>query len=111
MIIQISIYILKSFIITTLIISLYLFVSYKKIKKERMDLHLCDECGSKLRLSTGAGRFKTYRGESGYEVPEDLEFPACDQCGAEWLTREQIQQLNAEFEGRRKVRGIPTTKV
>lgn len=58
-----------------------------------------------MHMSVGPGRFKTYRGHSGYEVPPELNYPACSGCGAEWLTSTQIDTLSDAFEKMRADRG------
>jgi len=69
---------------------------------------LCDECGSAMVLSVGPGRMRDYRGRSGYELPADLAFPRCPECGAEWMTSSQIDRLSEHLERqrRRRIRAI-----
>jgi hypothetical protein len=69
----------------------------------------CAECGYRLERSSGPGRVRAYRGESGYELPEDLVFWACANCGAEWLNASQIDQLSDAFEKQREERRPPRT--
>ena len=64
----------------------------------------CPECTTKLELSIGPGRFKRYRGEDGYEIPEDLFFWRCPKCNAEWLSVAQTQALSEAFEAQRQER-------
>lgn len=64
----------------------------------------CPECGAKLRLSTGPGRTMNYRGGSGYVVPEHIEFPICDGCGARWMDVTTIDMLSHELEVQREIR-------
>lgn len=64
----------------------------------------CGDCGFTLRLSRGAGRFTTYRGQSGYVIPADLEFETCDNCGAEWMTDAQVDRLSDALELQRASR-------
>jgi len=61
----------------------------------------CDECGSELKLSSGPGRFRSYRGQSGYKIPADFEFLCCSDCGAEWLSSSQVDQLSKILEEQR----------
>jgi hypothetical protein len=64
----------------------------------------CPECGTTLRLSRGPGRVKQYRGEGGYEIPDDLSFAECPHCEAEWLSTSQIVELSRAFEAQRERR-------
>lgn len=58
----------------------------------------CDECGHNLSISFGPGRFRMYRGHSSCEIPADLEFFECLNCGAEWMDASQIDYLSEAFE-------------
>jgi len=57
-----------------------------------------------MRISRGPGRTRSYRGEDGYTIPDDLEYPACDGCGARWLTGAQIDRLSDALESQRAAR-------
>ena len=67
----------------------------------------CGECGHALELSKGPGRYRSYRGGSGFEIPPDLEFPTCPSCGAEWMTGDQVNALSDAFEAERRRRQTP----
>lgn len=64
----------------------------------------CPDCGGVLAISSGPNRTRRYRGEDGYVLPDDLLFPACIACGAEWLTDSQLETLSAAFEAQRIAR-------
>lgn len=66
----------------------------------------CAECGSEMILSKGPGRTRNYRGKSGYEIPANLEYPICPNCGAEWMTASQIDVLSESLERQREFREI-----
>ena len=65
----------------------------------------CGDCGHDMRISSGVGRIRRYRGEGGYVIPAALEFPVCPSCGAEWLTDSQIDALSDALELQRLQRG------
>jgi len=69
----------------------------------------CPECGSDMILSQGPGRMRRYRGESDYEIPSDLEFPICPDCGAQWLTASQNKRLSVALELQRAQRRSVST--
>ncbi len=58
----------------------------------------CSECGSQLTMSSGPKRYRWYRGDEGYEIPEDMSLETCEGCGAVWMTSEQIDRLSEVFE-------------
>lgn len=66
--------------------------------------NICDECGNEMTISSGPGRLREYRGESGYVIPEDLEYPVCVHCGAQWMTSSQIKRLSVALEDQRAQR-------
>lgn len=70
----------------------------------------CADCGGALRMSMGAGRKREYRRGCNYDVPADLSFPVCRECGAEWLTDSQLETLNASLEAQRMAREKPSPK-
>jgi hypothetical protein len=72
--------------------------SFEARIKKAFDGRFCHTCGGELQLSQGPGRFKSYRGQAGYEIPANLKFPHCSQCGAEWLTNYQLEILEEHFE-------------
>jgi|HubBroStandDraft_2_1064218.scaffolds.fasta_scaffold1109015_1 hypothetical protein len=61
----------------------------------------CPECGGKLILKAGPGRFRRYRGQDGFEVPAAMMVPTCEQCGSLWLDSEMVGRLGATFEAER----------
>ncbi len=61
----------------------------------------CAQCGAVMTISTGPGRLRRYRGEEGYEVPAELTFMVCKNCGAEWMYADQIDILSDAFEMQR----------
>jgi len=67
------------------------------------DIHkkVCYECGHTLVLMEGPGRLRSYRGESGYEVPADFVIPTCPNCNAEWLSDSDIDVLSQALESQR----------
>lgn len=66
-----------------------------------MTEHPCPECGGRLALACGIGRFRRYRGEDGYEIPARMKIPTCTRCGEMWLNSMQVRELGAIFEAAR----------
>jgi hypothetical protein len=64
---------------------------------------LCGVCGAEMSLSIGPGRFRSYRGNDGFEIPAYLAFNVCS-CGAEWLSDTQVNVLSHAFENERAAR-------
>ncbi len=64
----------------------------------------CPQCGDEMQISTGPGRVRSYRGEGSYVIPADLEYPICRNCGAEWMTADQIDVLSDALEYQRRAR-------
>jgi len=73
--------------------------------------HPCPECGGQLRLARASGRFRTYRGEGGYEIPETMPVLTCQKCGALWLDSAMVSELGKAFEAERLRRRQPTFAV
>lgn len=57
----------------------------------------CHVCGAAMTVSAGPGRLREYRGAV-CEIPRWLEFDVCTECGAEWMTGQQIDQMSRAFE-------------
>lgn len=49
-------------------------------------------------LSEGPGRTRTYRGKSGFVVPDDFTYGVCDWCKTEYMSQKEILALGAVFE-------------
>lgn len=69
-----------------------------------MSSDICHECGGRMVLSSELGRLRSYRGKPGYVVPPDIVYPRCRDCGAEWLTADQILLLSNALEQQRTLR-------
>lgn len=77
-------------------------------------MEACAACGSdQIFISKGAHRFRTYRGQPGFLLPVDLEFPACRHCGAEWMNDQQLDVLSDSMELQRIARlaSVQVTKL
>lgn len=65
----------------------------------------CAACGkNEMYISKGPHRFKTYRGQPGFLLPADLEFPVCRNCGAQWMNDQQLDALSDSLELQRIAR-------
>jgi Zn-finger nucleic acid-binding protein len=64
----------------------------------------CAECGNTLRPTSGPGRTMSYRGQEGYQIPDDVTSDNCDQCGAVWMDGPQLDRLSDDLERQRKER-------
>jgi len=69
----------------------------------------CGDCGHEMNISSGPNRTRRYRGEDGYVIPAALSFAECANCGAQWLTDPQIDELSASLEGQRLQRMLART--
>lgn len=59
----------------------------------------CQECGQgTVRLLARPGRRTRHRNLTSLLVPEDLEIPTCDQCGAEWFDEATAKRVDAVLE-------------
>ena len=65
----------------------------------------CPDCGAKLELSTGPGRYKNSQGYA-VELPADFSFPRCSKCGASWLDSAQVDQMSALVDNARRSREV-----
>ena len=60
----------------------------------------CRECGvGTIRPTSAAGRTQAHKGIR-LLIPDDLEIPTCDNCGAEWLTSEVADAIDEALEHR-----------
>ena len=65
----------------------------------------CPYCGGgPLVPKTGPARLCSYRGESGYLVPEGLAVPTCGKCGSMVPGSTQLDVLGKEFDRQREDR-------
>lgn len=59
----------------------------------------CPACDGDLRMSSGPGRFKSYKSHT-LQLPPDLAFPVCTQCGASWMGTDEVKRLSAFIESK-----------
>jgi len=67
----------------------------------------CPACGAEIRVVSGAGRTRKYRGEF-YDIPESFPIRTCVGCGSEWMNLQEIRALGDVLEDARKRRLSPT---
>jgi hypothetical protein len=59
----------------------------------------CFECGTGIvELKTGTERTRSYRGQKGFKIPDELPIPTCNNCGTQWETDELAIQLDVILE-------------
>lgn len=76
-------------------------------------MNTCAACGNEIFLSKGPHRFKTYRGQPGFQIPAHLEIPTCRNCGAQWMNDQQLDELSDSLELQRVARlaSVQVTRV
>jgi hypothetical protein len=55
----------------------------------------CPDCGGDVRLIAKPGRTRRAIGGARQPIPEHIEIPTCDSCGAEWLDAQTASVLSA----------------
>lgn len=53
----------------------------------------CAACGGRVKLSAKAGRVREYRRGLALPVPREFRIPTCTECGEEYLSVEQAEEL------------------
>ena len=71
----------------------------------------CMECGGRVAPESRAGRMRSYRGETNFEIPAWLEVPTCQTCGRLWMDSAMVKQLGSIFELERRRRRAPVLGV